>query len=62
MFTLDYLRVAAGALKPLASFKVFEMDGVVKNDVFELHLAFQEAFFMAAFLQAAFISNLSPGF
>ncbi|MDH5385320.1 MAG: hypothetical protein OEY18_11485 [Candidatus Aminicenantes bacterium] len=62
VFSLDNLGMAACALKLFSSFEVCKMDFMVKGDFIELHLAFEESFFMAALPEAAFVSNLSPGF
>ena len=49
VFSLNDLGMTACALKLFPSFEVLKMDFVVERDIIELHLAFQEPFFMAAF-------------
>ena len=62
VFSLDDLRMTAGAAKLLASPQVGEVDFMVEDDFIELHLAFQKSFVMAALPEAGFIRDLGPGF
>ena len=62
VFSLHDLGMTARALELFSSFEVFEMDLVVERDFVEHHLAFEESFFVAAFPEAAFIADFSPGF
>ncbi len=60
VFSLDDLRMTAGAAKLLAPPQVGEMDFVVEDDFIELHPAFQKPFVMAALPEAGFIRDLGP--
>jgi len=62
VITLNDLRVTACALKLFPSFEILKMDFMVKRDLVELHLTFQEPFVMAPFFEATVVPNLCPWF
>jgi hypothetical protein len=62
VFSLNDLRVTACALKLFSSFEILKMDLMVKRDLVEQHLTFQDPFFVTAFSEATVVPNLCPRF
>jgi hypothetical protein len=61
VFSLNDLGVAARALEFFSPPEVFEVNFMVEDNGFEHNLAFQQPFVVAACLQTAVVTYLSPG-